>query len=99
VDPKVRESIIKHLENLKIIMKLILPTGCVADIFVRGPFAVSFENKLTTPIWQKTSFFICATIRNFVLVLNQRNWIDSGASLVTHIPFRPCQLTEFVTTS
>jgi hypothetical protein len=86
--------VIAHLHVMKTTVEGILLTGSVADILVRNPLPFLL-NKSVTPIWQKTSFFICAIIRKFALILNQWNWIDSGEILVKHISFWSSDLVKF----
>jgi hypothetical protein len=43
VEPKVRDSVITHLDNMKTTTGRIIPTGSVADIWVTIPFTVSLD--------------------------------------------------------
>jgi hypothetical protein len=43
VEPKARESAFAQLENMRNHNRRNIPTGSVADVWVRGPFTVSLE--------------------------------------------------------
>jgi hypothetical protein len=86
VELKVRESVNTRVDNLKTTIEEVISTHSVGNLWERSLFTVSIKQVSDTDV-TKTSFKICALMRNFVLILNQRHWIDSGANFFRHILF------------